>query len=81
MKEFNETTKAGQQYAAAHVAHYKTKDLHEALGLYKGVMTAHPDTPEAGYSRSQMQNIVNAVVPKSELLELQVKLALALLEQ
>jgi len=70
-------TEAGQQYAAAYAAHYKTKDLHEALELYKGVMAAHPNTREAEYSRSQIQNIVNAVVPKQELFDAQVDLALA----
>jgi hypothetical protein len=36
--------------------------------------------PEAGYSRTQVQNIVNAVVPKQELLDAQMELALARLE-
>ena len=71
---------AGQQYAAAHAAHYTTKDLREALELYAGIMAAHPNTQEAGYSRSQIQNIVNAVVPKQEFLDAQVDLALAHLE-
>jgi hypothetical protein len=73
-------TEAGQQYATAYAAHYTTKDLHEALELYKGVMAAHPNTREAEYSRSQIQNIVNAVVPKQELFDAQVDLALAHLE-
>jgi hypothetical protein len=73
-------TEAGQQYAAAYATHYTTKDLREALTLYKGVMAAHPKTKEAEYSRSQIQNIVNAVVPKKELLDAQVDLALAQLE-
>ena len=62
-------TEAGQQYAVAHAAHYKTKDLHEALGLYEGVMAAHPDSHEAEYSRTQIQNIAKSVVPKQELLD------------
>ena len=73
-------TEAGQQYAAAHAAHYTTKNLREALDLYKGIIAAHPDTREAGYSRSQIQNIVNAVVPEQELFDAQVDLALAHLE-
>jgi hypothetical protein len=44
-------------------------------------MAAHPDTEEAKYSRSQIQNIVNAVVPKKELFDAQMKLALVQLEQ
>jgi hypothetical protein len=35
---------------------------------------------QAGYSRTQVQNIVNAVVPKQELLNAQVELALARFE-
>ena len=68
---------AGQQYAAAHAAHYTTKDLREALELYAGILAAHPNTQEAGYSRSQIQNIVNAVVPRQELFDAQVVLAMA----
>lgn len=72
---------AGQQYAAAHAAHYTTKNLHEALGLYQGVMVAHPDTREAEYSRTQIQNIAHSLVPEQELLNAQVELALAHLER
>ena len=70
----------GQQYATAHDAHYTTKDLHEAVELYRGVMVAHPDTREAAYSRAQIQNIAQSVVPKQELLEAQIELTLARLE-
>ena len=73
-------TEAGQQYAAAYAAHYTTKDLHEALELYKAVMAAHPKTQEAEYSRSQIQNIVNALVPKQDLFDAQADLALAQFE-
>ena len=73
-------TEAGQQYAAAHAAHYSTKDLHEALHLYNGVVAAHPNTQEAEYSRTQIQNIVKTVVPKQELLDAQVDLVLVHLE-
>jgi hypothetical protein len=68
-------TEAGKQYAAAHAAHYVTKDLQEALELYKGVMAAHPNTPEAGYCHAQIQNIVKSIVPKQELLDAQAELA------
>jgi hypothetical protein len=79
MRDRTETglTEAAQQYAEAHAAHYTAKDLREALRLYRGVIAAHPNTQEAGYSQSQIQNIVNAVVPKQELLDAQVDLALA----
>ena len=77
MKKITKKTEAGQQYAAAHAAHYKTKYLAEALGRYRAVMAAHPEAQEAGYSRSQIQNIVSDVVPQEELFDAQVELALA----
>jgi hypothetical protein len=70
-------TEASRQYAAAHAAHYETKDLREGLELYRGILAAHPDTQEAGYSRSQIQNIIKEVVPERELLEAQVGMAMA----
>ena len=77
MKNENRHTEAREQYTAAHDTHYTTKDLREALQLYRGIMVAYPNTEEAGYARSQIQNIVNAVVPKQELLDAQLDLALA----
>jgi hypothetical protein len=76
MKKAVARTAAGQQYAMAHAAHYTTKDLHEALRLYRDVMSAHPDAEEAKYSRSQIQNIVSVVVPKEALFDAQWELAL-----
>ena len=76
MKKIAEKTEAGRQYAVAHEAHYATKDLTGALGRYRAVMAAHPETQEAEYSRSQIQNIVSSVVPKQELFDAQVELAL-----
>jgi hypothetical protein len=77
MKKKTELTAAGRQYATAYEAHYTTKNLHEALELYNGIMTEYPNTKEAEYSRSQIQNIVNAVVPKQELCDAQLGLALS----
>ena len=71
---------ASQQYATAHDAHYRTKDLHEAVELYRGVMVSHPNTREAAYSRTQIQNIAHSVVPEQELLDAQIELTLARLE-
>lgn len=78
----NETplTEAGRRYASAHEAHYGAKNLREALELYKGVMAAYPETRESADSRSQIQNIVKAVVPQQELLDVEVDLALTHLE-
>ncbi len=69
-------TEAGQQYATAYDAHYKTKDVCKAFKLYESIIAAHPDTLEAGYSRSQVQNIVNTVVPKQKVMDALVELAL-----
>ena len=68
-------------YAAAY-ARYTTKDMHEAFVLYESlIIAAHPHTQEAKYSRSQVQNIVNAVVPKQEIMDALVKLAVTHFEQ
>lgn len=74
-------TEAGQQYATAYDAHYTTKDMYKAFKLYGRIIAAHPDTDEAGYSRSQVQNIVNAVVPKQKVMDALVELALTHFEQ
>ena len=76
MKTDNPPTKAGKLYAEAHAMHYTTKNLHAALDLYKGLMAAHPETKEAEYSRTQIQNIVQNIVPKQKLLDAQVELAI-----
>ena len=70
-------TEASQRYAAAYAAHYETKDLREAIELYRGIVAAHPDTQEAGYSRSQIQNIIKEVVPEQGLFEAEVGMAMA----
>lgn len=75
MRIETELTGANRQYAAAYAAHYTEHDLPAAMQLYKQVMTSHPSHPEAEYSRVQIQNIVNAVVPKQELLDAQMQLA------
>jgi len=77
MRNETELAEAGRQYAAAYAAHYTGRDLPVALQLYRKVMSSHPGAQEADYSRMQVQNIVNAVVPKQELLDAQVELALA----
>jgi hypothetical protein len=76
MRNDTELTDVGRHYAAAYAAHYKERDLPVALQLYMEVMVSHPGAQEAGYSRMQVQNIVNAVVPKQELLDAQMELAL-----
>ena len=80
MRNVTASTEAGREYAAAYVAHYTARDLPAALQLYKKVIASHPDTQEASYSRAQVHNIVNSVVPKQELLDAEIGLARAHLE-
>lgn len=70
-------SEASHRYAAAYVAHYEARELGAALGLYKEIIAAHPSTLEAGYSRSQILNIVKVVVPEQEIFEAQANLASA----
>lgn len=66
IRENKVSTEAGQKNATAYDAQYRQKDLHKAFLLYKNIIAAHPGTKEAGYSRYQVQSIVNAVVPKKK---------------
>ncbi|MCK9275961.1 MAG: hypothetical protein M0P57_12815 [Syntrophales bacterium] len=75
MRETILSAEAGQQYATAYDTHYTTKDIHKAFALYEDIIAAHPDTKEAGYSISQVQTIVNAVVPKKEIMDSLMNLA------
>jgi hypothetical protein len=77
MKSTSDLENAGQAYAAAHAAHYAARDLPLALQLYRAVLASHAGTPEADYSRTQVQNIVNAVIPREELLDHQMEIAFA----
>ena len=77
MRNDTELTEAGRQYAAAYAAHYTGRDLPLALQLYRKLMASHPGDQEAGYCRTQIQNIINTVVPQQELLDAQIELAVA----
>ena len=81
MKSKTELTAASQEYAAAYEAHYSGNDFALALERYKKIMASHPTAPEADYARAQVQNIVHAVVPKQQLLDAVMDLALAHLGQ
>lgn len=81
MRKETEPTEAKRQYAAAYAAHYTERDLPLALQLYSKLIASHSSDPEANYSRMQVQNIINAVVPKQELLDAQMELALAHFEK
>ena len=81
MKNRNKVTVAGQDYSNAHDMHYKTKNLSKAFNLYRDIIADYPKTEEAGYSLSQVRNIVNAVVPKQEVMDALVALTLVHFEQ
>lgn len=69
------------EYRRAHDAQYVDRDLKLALDLYQGILREPVGTLEHGYSRAQIRNIVSTVVPSRELLEAQVRLAVACLER
>jgi hypothetical protein len=71
---------AAKEYEAAYAAHYSQQDLGMALRLYTKLIASHTSTREAGYSRTQVQNIVHTVVPGEELRDAETELALARLE-
>jgi hypothetical protein len=73
-------TEAAREYAAAYAEHYSGRDSEMALQLYKKIMASRASAREAGYSRAQVRNIVKAVVPKQELPDARMELALARLE-
>lgn len=81
MSDDSAPTKAAREYASAYAAQYCERNLGMALRLYEKLMASHGSTPEAGYSRTQIQNIVKVVVPEPELLAAQMALALDRLER
>jgi len=64
-----------QLYSAAYEAHYSTGNLLEALWRYEEVISVHPDSAEAGYSGTQVQNIASSLVSRGELVESYLRLA------
>jgi hypothetical protein len=81
MSDTSARTEAARAYAVAYAAHYSERDPAKALQLYKDLIASHASAQEAGYSRAQIQNIVNTLVPAQELLDAQLELALARLER
>ena len=81
MEKTTRVTDAAQYYATAYDAHYTTKEMQKAFNLYERVIAEFPTTQEAEYSRAQIENIVNAVVPKQNIADTLAKLALAHFKQ
>ena len=61
--------------ARLYAAHYSERNSARALQRYVSIIDSHPTATEAGYSRTQVLDIVNAVVPEQELLDAHLKLA------
>ncbi len=80
MSEGGALTQVAREYAAAYAAQYSQRDLGLALQLYERLIASHSSAREAGYARSQVRNIVDAIVPEQELLDAQIELAFAHLE-
>jgi hypothetical protein len=72
-----DSPEARREYAAAYAAHYSARDLPAALQMYRALMASHPNAREAEYSRMQIDNIVQVVVPRQDLLDAETMLALA----
>jgi hypothetical protein len=51
--------------------------MYKAFRLDGRIIAVHPNSDEAGYSGSQVQNIVNAVIPKQKVMDALAKLTLA----
>ena len=75
MRDETRPSEPDRRYASAHELHYGSKNLRGALDHYLEIMVIDAGTPEAGYARSQIDNIVKAVVPEQTLFDAQVELA------
>jgi hypothetical protein len=80
MRNDGVVTEAARAYSAPYAAHYSERDLAMALGLYRKLIASHAGTREADYSRAQVQNIVNAIIPEDERLDAETALALTRIE-
>ena len=69
MIDISNETDAARRYAEAYATHYRSKKLSKAMSLYKEIMFNYSDSPEATFARSQIENIVEQVVPRQELLD------------
>jgi hypothetical protein len=63
-------------YLEAHEELYRNDDMAAALAIYRDIIIEHPAEKEAGYSRGQIHNIASKVVPRQELLDAELELAL-----
>lgn len=57
-----QATDVSERYAIAHAAHYTAKDMRKAFGHYSRIIEVHPDSSEAGDSRTQLLIIANSAI-------------------
>jgi len=77
MRSLKKLTEVELEYARACEKHYNERDFPSAFQLYMNIIATHPDDKEAEYSRMQIDNIVNATIPKQELLNAHTQMLLA----
>lgn len=65
---------AGKKYAAAYETHYTQQNFHSAFCQYVDLIDLYPDSLEAKYARTQLDNIVKALIPDDERLSSLVQL-------
>ena len=80
MSDDGSLAEAARAYKAAYAAQYFQRDLAVAPQLYERLTALHPCAREARYSRTQLQNIADAVVSEQDRLDAQIELAFAHLE-
>lgn len=73
----DEQAEVTELYADAYTIHYANNDMRKAFGLYRRILARYPYSKEAGYAASQIQNIINTVVPEEERLTVQMDVAAA----
>ena len=59
---------ASKQYSAAYTTHYTERDFHLAFCQYVDLINLYPSSLEARYARTQIENLVKALIPDDELL-------------
>jgi hypothetical protein len=79
-KQLMVATEAGNLYATAYAAHYGSRETLRALELYMALIAGHPLAPEAGFARTQVENIIHDVVPADDLLAVEIALVVGRLE-
>lgn len=69
MSDIKPDPRAAKAYTEAHSAHYTEKNLKDACRRYGSLIAEYPDSKEAQYSRSQIDNIAKSAVPASLILD------------